>query len=263
MRPRDEASYRVRRVRGATYYTSRQAFEDLTIVVQRFPGSTDGGPSFVLVPGLGVSSRYFGPTAAELARHGTVYLVDLPGFGAAPDPHRDVTISDHAGVLAAFLTAAGLDHPVLVGHSWGAQVVTQMMVDHPGIATHVVLMSPTLRPEARRFWTALGLLARDGLREPLVVNAIAIADYLLRCGIPYGLRQMPHLLADRLEERLPRLRAHTLVLYGERDPIVTPEWIERVTGLIPGAESEAVHGAHVVMYTDPATIAARIQKHSS
>ena len=262
MRPRGEASYRTRTVRGATYFTSRQAFEDLTIVVQRFPGATPDGPSYVLIPGIGVSSRYFGPTAAELSKHGTVYLVDLPGFGAAPDPRRDVSITDHAGVLATFLEAAGLTHPVLVGHSWGTQVVTQLEVDHPGLVQHLVLMSPTLRPDARRFWRSIGLLARDGFREPPVVNALAIADYLVRCGIPYGLRQMPHMLNDRIEERLPRVRAHTLVLFGDRDPIVTEPWIDEVTSLVPGADSHRVRGAHVVMYTDPVTIARHIREHA-
>ena len=40
-------------------------------------------PTFVLVHGLGVSSRYFVPLAELLSRHGRVVVFDLPGFGLA------------------------------------------------------------------------------------------------------------------------------------------------------------------------------------
>lgn len=262
MLPRSESTYRVRTINGAKYFTSRQAFGDLTIVVQRFPGPRVDGPSFVLIPGIGVSSRYFAPAAAELAKRGTVYLVDLPGYGAAPDPKREVTIVDHANVLAAFLTAAELDHPVLVGHSWGSQVVSRLVVDHPGVVHHLVLMAPTLVPEARTFWRSIGLLLIDGLREPLRVNLIATGDYLFRCGIPYGIKQMPYMLEDRIEDRLPAITARTLVLRGDRDPIVEAPWAERVAGLVPGAESVTVEGAHVIMYTDPVRVARHIADHA-
>ena len=262
MLPRDESNYRTRTINGAQYFTSRQAFGDLTIVVQRFPGPAVEGPAFVLVPGIGVSSRYFGPAAAELAKRGVVYLVDLPGYGAAPDPKKDVTIPEHAAVLAQFLAKAGHALPVLVGHSWGAQVVSQLVVDNPGLIDRLVLMAPTLRPEARTFWRSIGLLLRDGLREPWRVNLIATGDYLFRCGIPYGMRQMPHLLGDRIEDRLGRIGATTLVMRGDRDPIVTPEWCARVTSLVPGARKATVEGAHVVMYTDPKRVADLIADHA-
>ena len=255
MLPRSESSYRVRTINGARYFTRRQAFGDRTIVVQRFPGPAVEGPSFVLVPGIGVSSRYFGPAAAELAKRGTVYLVDLPGYGAAPDPKRDVTIVDHAGVLAKFLSATELDHPVLVGHSWGSQVTSRLAVDHPGVIDHLVLMAPTLVPAARTFWRSIGLLLRDSLREPWRVRLIATGDYLFRCGIPYGLKQMPYLLGDRIEDRLPAITAKTLVIRGDQDCIVEEAWAREVAALVQGATFETVNGPHVVMYTDPVSVA--------
>src|SRR4051812_20700615 len=100
MLARAESSYRTRTIDGATYFTSRRVFGGLAIVVKRFPSVTDqAGATFVLVHGIGVSSRYFQPAAAELAKLGTVYVVDLPGYGAAPNPRRDVSIKDHAAVL--------------------------------------------------------------------------------------------------------------------------------------------------------------------
>lgn len=258
---RDEARYRERTVRGAVYRTSRQVHEGLAIMVKRFPvrhDPVDSDRTFVLVHGIGVSSRYFQPLAAELALLGTVYLVDLPGYGAAPDPHRDVTIGDHAAVLASVLRRWGLDGSVIVGHSWGSQVVSLLARDHPEVSDRIVLMAPTMQPSARTFWRATRNLLHDALREPPVVFGIAITDYLIRCGVPYLARQIPHMLRDEIEDRLPELTARVLVVNGDRDPIVSPEWARRLSTASERIEFREVHGPHVIMHTDPEMIAAHI-----
>ncbi|MDQ2698322.1 MAG: alpha/beta hydrolase, partial [Actinomycetota bacterium] len=216
--PRDEASYAAKRFRGAEYRTSRHRFGDLAIVVRRFPG-TGTGQAYVLVHGLGVSSRYFRPLAVELANTGRVYLVELPGYGAAPDPRREVSIEDHAAVLLDFLRSAELDDPVLVGHSMGSQVVARAALLDPAHAQRVVLMAPTMPPHARGFWRGLGRLLFDGLLEPPVVTWIVVTDYIVRAGPKYVLRQAPHMFGDHLEEYLQRVASRVLVLIGDRDPI--------------------------------------------
>lgn len=263
-RARAESSFRVRRSRGATFFTSKRLLGELCVTVKRFPRRDDAvdGPAFILVHGLGVSSRYFQRAAAELARHGEVYLVDLPGHGSSPKPQRPVGIADHAAVLGGLLEAASPAHAVLVGHSMGAQVVARLVVDHPEVVDHVVLMAPTLDPRLRTAPRAIGRLLIDGFREPPIVNFVAITDYLIRCGMPFGLSQMPNILDDRPEDYLPRIEAKALVLVGDRDPIVSHDWAQTVADLIPGAVLEEVSGPHVVMVTDPVNVAAHIVEHS-
>lgn len=259
--PAGEDAYRVRRVRGAVYYTSRQQHGDLTIFVERFPGS--GGAdarTYVLVHGIGVSSRYFHPLAAELARTGRVFLVDLPGYGSAPDPRRDVSLADHADVLAGFLRRLEVPDPVIVGHSWGAQVVSMLAQRHPDVPRTVVLLSPTLEPSARSAWRAIAHLLHDATREPPAVFWIAVTDYLVRCGLRYLSRQMPHMLSDRPEDRVGEHRAHTLVVNGDRDPIVSTSWARRLADAHPDGEFREVRGPHVIMHTEPATIAQHITR---
>lgn len=254
-----EDEYRVHRVRGALYFTSRQQHRDLTIFVERFPGAA-GGRTYVLVHGIGVSSRYYRPLAAELATTGRVFLVDLPGYGAAPDPGRDVTIADHADVLADFLAQLGVEDPVIVGHSWGAQVVSMLAERHPDVPRTVVMLSPTLEPSARTAWRAIGHLLHDATREPPAVFWIAATDYLVRCGLRYLLAQMRHMLADRPEDRVRGHAAHTLVVNGDRDPIVSTGWARRLAEAHPDGEFREVRGPHVIMHTEPAMIAQHITR---
>jgi pimeloyl-ACP methyl ester carboxylesterase len=260
---RGEDRYRHRSIHGAQYFTSRQNHDGLAIVVKRFPVRHDPRHDdrvFVLVHGIGVSSRYFQPLASELAHHGRVYLIDLPGYGAAPDPRRDVSIADHAAVLASFLRRAELENPVLVGHSWGSQVVSVLARDHPDVSDRIVLMAPTMEPEARTWGIAARNLLADALREPPVVVGIAFTDYLIRCGMPYLMRQVPNMLRDEIETRLGQLRSRVLIVNGDRDPIVSSRWAEQLSALGPNFEFREVRGPHVIMHTDPVMIAAHITR---
>ena len=192
----------------------------------------------------------------------SLYLVDLPGYGAAPNPRRDVSIADHAAVLARFLAGSNLRNPVLVGHSMGSQVVSRLAVDSPEVADHVVLMAPTMPPAERSsLWPGAWRLVVDGLWNSPRANAIVLTDYFFRCGIPYFLQQCPHLLGDRIEERLPRISAKTLVVGGDHDLVVPVEWARTVASLVPGATFRTVKGPHLVMFSDPVGIAAAIEEH--
>lgn len=266
MTPRAESEYPTGVEGDATYFTRRDLYDDLAVVIRRFPpvkGAPTGGRPFVLVHGIGVSSRYFHPAAAQLARYGSVYLVDLPGYGSAPNPRRDVSIADHANVLARFLEAEGIEQPILVGHSMGTQVVSQLVLDSPQTTDRIVLLSPTMDPAARGFWHATGRLVRDIVTaEPPAVNAIVSVDYLFRCGIPYFLKQTRHLLADRIEDRLPLLEASGLVIRGDRDCICPEGWTRRVADLLIDGSYAEVSGPHVIMFTDPVAVAALIADHA-
>jgi pimeloyl-ACP methyl ester carboxylesterase len=257
--PAGEDLYRIRRIRGREYFTSRQQHDGLTIVVERFPGPQEvAARSYVLVHGIGVSSRYFHPLAAELSRTGRVYLVDLPGYGAAPDPRRDVTLADHAAVLAGFLREVDLRTPVIVGHSMGTQVVSLLAERHPDVTDTVVMLAPTMVPMARTTGRAISRLVLDVTRERPVIWVIAAVDYLVRCGVPYFLRQLPHMLRDRLEDRVAFHGARTLVINGDRDPVVPSGWAQELSRAHPQGEFRQVRGPHVIMHTDPVTIARHI-----
>lgn len=257
-----ESSYPTRRTGTAKYFTSRRHHDGVDAVVRRYPSNHNSGPAFVLVHGIGVSSRYFQPAAAELSRLGEVYLVDLPGYGSAPNPKRPVSLTDHARVLAAVIRESEISNPVIVGHSMGSQVVSLLAKDFPEVSDRIVLMAPTMYPKYRSMRIAAGKLMTDIWREPLAVKLIAGIDYLFRCGLPYFLRQVPFVLDDSIETRMPDLRARVLVMRGDRDVIAPREWAVSLAQLAPDGYFAEVIGPHVVMFTDPVSVAREIAAHA-
>ncbi|MGE5714516.1 MAG: alpha/beta fold hydrolase [Betaproteobacteria bacterium] len=75
----------------------------------------------------------------ELGKSNRVITVDYPGVGysAGLMPSE---IGDVANFVATFADAIGLDRFVLLGWSWGGTVAQTFLVEHPGRATHVVLI---------------------------------------------------------------------------------------------------------------------------
>jgi len=267
--PVPESGYRTRSILGASFHTSRQLVNDLAIVVKRFPLVSSSAPpadipnrSFVLVHGIGVSSRYFQPAAAHLARVAPVYLIDLPGYGAAPNPTQDVSLDDHARVVIEFLRATELENPVLIGHSMGAQVVARIATNAPAVSDRIVLLAPTMPPGYRTFWIAASRLVLDMILEPLAAKWVVASDYVFRTGVPYYLRQVPHVLGDRLEDRVPLINAPTLVLRGDRDVIVPNAWARRLAAALPRGTFREVKGPHIIMFSDPVSVAALIVEHT-
>lgn len=238
--------------------TSRSEDGDLTVVghVWAPPGADR---AVVLVHGVGSSSRAYARLADHLVAHGEVHAVDLPGFGASPHLRRDVTVPEHASAVARYVREhvldAGLPAPVVVGHSMGAQVVGQLLADHPAAASAGVLVGPTAEPGTRTIPRQAVRLAVDAVGEPPRTVGVLVVDALVRCSIPYYLGQLRHVVSHRLEDVLPRAAVPVVVVRGARDPVAPSRWVEQLAAAAPSGQHRTVRGRHHAMDADPEGIA--------
>lgn len=219
--------------------------------------SGTGPDTYVLIHGIGVSSRYFLPLAAELAHTATVHNIDLPGHGSTPKPSRTLSVRDYAHAVWDALDDLGVRRPTLVGHSMGAQVAVEMANMRAAAAPAIVLLGPTNYAPERGFWRQSLRLGHDTLREPWKVNAIVFSDYAFRCGLPWYFRTVPMMLSNRIEDTIATVQVPVLVVRGTRDPIVPAAWISALAYLAPRGTMAQVEGeSHVMMYRSAAAVAA-------
>jgi 2-hydroxy-6-oxonona-2,4-dienedioate hydrolase len=215
----------------------------------------DGYPAVVLVHGVGISSRYMVPTAERLAPYFRVYAPDLPGFGRSAKPSHVLNLTELADALDGWMQAVGLERAVLLGNSFGCQIIVELALRHPERVERAVLQGPTVDPKAR---TALQQIARWQLntpREPPSLGVVTIRDYR-ECGIRRVVRTFQHSLHDRIEEKLPHMQTPTLIVRGGRDPIVPQRWAEEATRLLPKGRLIVIPGAaHTVNYNSPLELA--------
>ena len=220
-------------------------------------------PAVVLVHGIGVSHRYLSRLHDVLARERAVFSIDLPGFAGLPKPSKDLDIPSMAQGLVRVIESLDIPPVVLVGHSMGTQWVVEASVRRPDMVTDVVIMGPVADSAHRSMLAQSAALAVDTLGEPPSVNSIVLTDYL-RCGVPWYLTQLRHMLGYRLEERVPDMTRPLLVVRGSRDPIAGLEWCRRLRDGARTGRLVQIPGAfHVAQHAAPRAVASAILAHVS
>jgi pimeloyl-ACP methyl ester carboxylesterase len=206
-----------------------------------------GTRPFVLVPGIGVSSNYFERLAPNLNRFGPVHALDLPGFAGVPHPKSALSIRGYADLVGRVIDELDLVDPIVVGHSMGTQIVTDLASRRPDIRT-LVLIGPVVNPAERRIPRQAVRFLQSAWHEPGRVKFLAVSSYLL-CGFKWFFRVLPRMMSFPLEDRLPLVQANTLVIRGEHDAVAPREWVTRVGELLPHSRSwEMPDSAHSVMH---------------
>lgn len=198
--------------------------------------------AFVLVAGLGVAASYFEFLAPTLAERGDVYALDLPGFaGMSAAPGRTPDVAFFADQVEAVLDHYRLDDPVLIGHSMGAQIVTEVLGRRSGLS-HAVLVSPVVNEAEATVFRQAVRFAQSATRESVHLAMIAVSAYLL-CGPVYFVRVLPHVLRYRITERIADADAALLLIRGEFDTTSPRRFHSRLVAAAASARRWEIEGA--------------------
>jgi 2-succinyl-6-hydroxy-2,4-cyclohexadiene-1-carboxylate synthase len=245
------------------------------------------GPALVLVHGFTGSTRTWEPFTDALARRWRVVAVDLPGHGRSPVPSRpeDARLPRVADALVAVLDRLGLERADWLGYSLGGRAALHVALAHPARVGRLVLesASPGIADPAARAalaaddealaaslerdglaafvdrWTAQPLFASQA-RLPADVRARERAGRLAQsaAGLAAALRAMGVGTQEPLLERLPALRAPTLLVAGAEDRAYC-EHAAAMAARLPDARTAVVPGAgHTVHLESPAAFWAAV-----
>jgi 2-hydroxy-6-oxonona-2,4-dienedioate hydrolase len=229
-----------------------------TIHYRAVSAAADEFPVVFLIHGLIVSSRYMVPTAERLAPFCRVYAPDLPGYGKSYKPGKVLTLSELADALADWMDVLEMANAHLVGNSFGCQIIAEFALRYPQRIDRLILQGPTVDPAARSLGKQLIRLIINSPREQRSLGWITLKDY--RAAGFHRIRQTIKLaLEDRIEDKLPLIKAPALVVRGERDAVVPQLWAEKVTTLLPNGKLHVIpDAAHTVNYSVPEKFAAAI-----
>jgi len=197
-----------------------------------------------------------------------VIAIDLPGFGRSPMPTERITISGYARLLDGLLDQLGVDAAALVGNSMGGFVSAELAINFPQRVERLVLVSAAglstyAHPGATRALPALRLLERSitayagwvasksdtvalrpGLRNatlgfvtahPSRLPAALAAEQLRGAGKPGFLQALQANIDYDFSHRLGEIACPTLIVWGDRDRVITVRDAERFAQLIPGS----------------------------
>lgn len=242
--------------------------------VSYFEGGS--GPPLVFLHGLtGVSGD--DPFLERLAEHFHVFAPLIPGYGESEECREIRDMLDFTLHTWDVVEALALNRPVLVGHSLGGMIASEMAAVAPRDLASLALLAPLglwldAHPVADIFatlpyempellyhdvelgkaflTTGAGLDDLDALKAFFIINArqLGMAGRLL-FPIP-----------DRgLARRLYRIKAKTTVIWGGSDRLAPPVYAEEFARGIAGSTLRIIREAgHMVQLEKPAETAAAI-----
>jgi pimeloyl-ACP methyl ester carboxylesterase len=210
-----------------------------------------GAARFVLVHGLSSNARTWDGVAAELARNGRPSVaVDLRGHGRSDKPDDGYDVASVADDVLMLIARIGLERPVLVGQSWGGNVVIEAAARDPGAISAVVGVDGGMIHLAEEFpdWETC---ARMLAPPDLVGTPVAAMEARMRAahpdwpesGIAGTLANMEVRPDGTVAPWLTRAR-HMTILRGlwEHDPHAAYPRIRVPVVLAPARNDRTAHG---------------------
>lgn len=216
-------------------------------------------PVFVLIHGLLISSRYMVPTAERLGMSYPVYALDLPGFGKSADPARVLTLAQLTDAIVAWMDVMQLPQAIFLGNSLGGQILIDLAARYPARVDRLILVGPTVDPQARTvLQQAARLLVDFVFEKPSLLYHLLIDGW--RAGIGRTWQTFQYALADYSEEKLSAILAPTLVVRGDRDLVAPQRWVEEITQRLPDGRLAVIdQGPHCVNYSTPDALVQVVQ----
>jgi cis-3-alkyl-4-acyloxetan-2-one decarboxylase len=232
---------------------------------------------------------------AELSSRGhRCVAFDHMGFGRSDKPPQlsAYSLQRHIDNAIALIDALDLSDVTLVGHDWGGPIGLGALLERSDRVRALVLMNtwawelPSFLPPFLREFRTEGLgeiLALGGnlfvesipggMRrrdtDPLMMEAYRapFPDYWSRAGTLAFQREIPLTERDRsaplmasIHERLPELSVPVMLVWGMRDPVFQPVFLEQWRELFPKAQTvELADASHFLVEDRPDAVTDAIE----
>lgn len=211
---------------------------------------TGSGPPILLLHGLGLSRKSWQKNLLFLEQQGTVYALDLPGFGESEDPQEVWSTQQLAIVVSDFLKALGLTSVIAIGHSLGGEVCLWLAYLYPARTKALILAAtPGAAPGPAPWQRALGLALDIFLEPPLFMGKLYVAYY--QAGLYRVIRTLQKTDISPLLRNIQAIKLPILLINGRLDPVVKIAEGRRWCQRLPGAELILISASHGMIFSQP------------
>ncbi len=202
------------------------------------------GPAMILMHGWGCSHTTVQSIARTASETHTVYNVDLPGFGDTPEPHQVWGVEMYTRLIEKFAKELRLDTPVLIGHSFGGRIAV-LYASRNNVDKLILVDAAGIKPSRKlsyyiKVYTfkIMKCLARlrygaEGAEKYIEAERArrGSADYSSATPVMRGI--LSKCVNEDLKSVMPRIKAPTLLIWGENDTATPLRDAKIMNRLIP------------------------------
>lgn len=211
--------------------------------------SGGSGPPLILLHGLAGSNRWWYRNLEPLAAVFQVYAPDIRGFGLSRSSAA-FDLNGAADELIEWMDRIGVERAHVVGHSMGAYIAIDLAARFPAAIDRLALVCAAVRitaPDQQR----ARIPAHQSPVRLFNILPLLMTD-LWRSKPGDVLAAMRVMVETNVEEWLRKIRAPSLVIWGEEDSMVPIEQGYRLASHLPGKELVVMKGAgHHPMWEQP------------
>jgi pimeloyl-ACP methyl ester carboxylesterase len=234
------------------------------------------GPDLVFLHGAGGATAE-DPLLNALAKTHHVYAPLIPGYGDSEECPEIRDMLDFTLHTWDVVAALGLKDPILVGHSMGGMIAAEMAAVQPNDVSRLALIAPAglwddAHPIADLFSTLPyempALLFHDAEAGAAMMTAgLSVEDpnflqtYLVTNARQLGMagRILFPIPERGLSERLYRIKAKTVIIWGDSDKLIPPTYAHAFKKGIAGSQLVSIPEAgHLINLEKPQAVAEAI-----
>ncbi len=226
----------------------------------------------VILPGWLLPAAKYESLAGALTSKGfTTYVAEFPGFKSR-SLQEVLNLTDYVRYLNKFLKQRKLSRVIFIAHSFGGRVALKLVSQNPQIAKALILSGTPGFPEVgnwrlifTRLMTFLGkpityippfIFFRRQIKS-FVYRSNRSADYLKVTGALK--KTFQNIIREQLINYMQKIRVPTLLLWGEKDVLVSVKTARRMQNLIKNSQLVVVpETGHMLVYRNPEVVVAKV-----
>ena len=211
----------------------------------------NGKDTYLWVHGWGSSHHFLKNLSETLQKHGTHYVVDIPGFGESPKPEDDWTLEEYAEFFTHFIEEIKSDRLIWVGHSYGCRIGVKLASLFPNFIDQMILIAAAGLPQKRslfekikifikvRTFKFMKMFVRDEKKLEELRSKHGSSDYKDAGDMR---KIFVKTFSENLENNARHVACPVALYYGENDEATKPDMGRRYNALIPNSTFEEFKG---------------------
>jgi 3-oxoadipate enol-lactonase len=223
---------------------------------------TRGLPNLILSNSLGTNLSMWDPQMAALSKEFSVLRYDGRGQGRSSVPSGSYSLDQLGGDVLALAEHLDMDHFSFCGLSMGGLVGQWLGVHAPNRLRKLILCNTAAKIGTDVSWNQrIDCVRTDGMASIVPgalerwftaqfrtenPDSVALAHEMLLIADAEGYIANCAAIRDAdLQTEIAYIRARTLIVFGKRDPVTTPDDAQFMASRIPSATILALNVAHL------------------